>query len=112
MVPLITEVVYVDEPFDPYDRAKLPRIKAEEDPSWRSQARCFTHYSGHLEWWFDGRKRDRAIAICKECPVMGPCLNYAVKASVTDGVWGGLAPDQVKVIIKERMKRVPQEEED
>lgn len=30
-----------------------------------------------------------AQAICKECPVKAPCLDYALKNYIEQGVWGG-----------------------
>jgi WhiB family redox-sensing transcriptional regulator len=30
--------------------------------------------------------------ICNNCPVRQDCLDWAITAGVTDGVWGGLTP--------------------
>lgn len=33
-----------------------------------------------------------AITICKRCPIMKICLDYAMKAKEPYGVWGGSLP--------------------
>ena len=33
-----------------------------------------------------------AKAICAACPVIGQCLERAIKVGEPDGVWGGLTP--------------------
>ena len=30
--------------------------------------------------------------ICESCPVQQACLQWAIAAGVTDGIWGGLTP--------------------
>ncbi|SDT10267.1 WhiB family transcriptional regulator, redox-sensing transcriptional regulator [Friedmanniella luteola] len=32
--------------------------------------------------------------ICQSCPVQQECLHWALRAGVTDGVWGGLTPEE------------------
>jgi WhiB family redox-sensing transcriptional regulator len=32
----------------------------------------------------------RAKAICRECPVRQPCLDYALRIREPHGIWGGL----------------------
>lgn len=33
---------------------------------------------------------ERARRICRSCPVQMPCLEWAIRVGVDDGVWGGL----------------------
>lgn len=33
---------------------------------------------------------ERARRICRSCPVQTPCLEWALRVGVDDGVWGGL----------------------
>lgn len=35
-----------------------------------------------------------AIAICKDCPVKKLCADYAIRAGVEFGVWGGTLPHE------------------
>ena len=32
----------------------------------------------------------RAKQICRDCPVIAPCLDYAVRIREPHGIWGGL----------------------
>jgi WhiB family redox-sensing transcriptional regulator len=36
------------------------------------------------------RREARAKAICRDCPVRGDCLDYALEVSEPHGIWGGL----------------------
>lgn len=42
--------------------------------------------------------QDRAVAICEQCPVRQPCLEYAVKNIEEIGVWGGLTARQRRTL--------------
>lgn len=64
--------------------------QAKEDP-WRQDAACrdtspdlFYPEQGDL----DGLRR--AKAVCRECTVREPCLEYALTNSEKHGLWGGL----------------------
>lgn len=49
-------------------------------------------------WFVEGRgraanqARTTALAICDACPVIGPCLSYALAIPWLVGVWGGTLP--------------------
>ena len=69
----------------------------EGDTSWHTQAACTTadtaifypaQGSGHKKDWA------AAKAICDDCPVKQPCLQYAMRTKQEDGLWGGLTPTQ------------------
>lgn len=36
---------------------------------------------------------EEAMDICAVCPVMLSCLHYAIKYGETEGIWGGLTPE-------------------
>ena len=63
-------------------------------------------------WWFPDqgltipRRKDmqHAIAICKQCPVRGDCLEDAVSGKLEHGIFGGKTPRQ-----RRRLKRWPTE---
>ena len=42
--------------------------------------------------------QDRAVAICEQCSVRQPCLEYAVKNIEEIGVWGGLTARQRRIL--------------
>jgi len=57
------------------------------------------------ELWFGINERQglsqqshfkEAKQLCSICPVAKTCLEYALEANETDGVWGGLAPHERK----------------
>lgn len=50
------------------------------------------------DWLGTAAQQIRAAAACFDCPVIEACAHYAVTASETDGVWGGLT-------VAERKKR-------
>jgi WhiB family redox-sensing transcriptional regulator len=40
----------------------------------------------------------RAKAICRMCPVISRCLQWAVTNNETQGIWGGLTPQERKSV--------------
>jgi WhiB family transcriptional regulator, redox-sensing transcriptional regulator len=51
------------------------------------------------EWFFPEDYDDRfhvlvAKSACKRCPLVNACLEYAVKDSSLDGIWGGTTPKE------------------
>jgi WhiB family redox-sensing transcriptional regulator len=47
----------------------------------------------------DGRhdpRYDPALAVCARCPVREQCRDWALETGQTDGVWGGLTPDELR----------------
>jgi hypothetical protein len=61
---------------------------------WRRLALC----AGHPDrWtWFSDDERDanRAIAVCRVCPVRSECLTSALRRAEPSGVWGGTLPEE------------------
>lgn len=45
-----------------------------------------------------------AKAVCAECPVSGPCLEYALSAREKNGVWGGCTERDRRRIIRQRRR--------
>jgi WhiB family redox-sensing transcriptional regulator len=43
-----------------------------------------------------------AIRVCKRCPEIEPCLEYALEFPLLVGVWGGTTPNDRAVIRVER----------
>lgn len=44
---------------------------------------------------------EQARAICRQCPVITSCLEWALETNQQDGVWGGLSEDE-----RRRLRRV------
>ena len=57
------------------------------NPDWMSHAAC-TATPQHES------TDEAAIAICRQCQVVQPCLSFALSRDETDGVWGGLTYEQ------------------
>ena len=74
------------------------------DDAWRALAAC----QGYpYELWFpwdattgkrSTRKRQPGLAeqICAECEVRADCEAFGRAARPTDGIWGGLPPDELR----------------
>lgn len=67
---------------------------------WRSEGVCLRH---DPELFFPNASEDPApaLAICRTCPVAGPCLAAALDAGECDGVWGGTTLEE-----RRRMRQV------
>lgn len=70
---------------------------------WKQQALCRPDvYGGDPNVFYpprrDTHERRRLIvtakAICKRCPVIAECRDYADRRGETIGIWGGLAPEE------------------
>ena len=48
---------------------------------------------------------DEAKQVCRRCPVMEPCLEWAVESGQDAGVWGGMSEDERRAY-KRRVARV------
>src|ERR1022692_3682909 len=48
---------------------------------------------------------DEARQVCRRCPVMEPCLEWAIDSGQDAGVWGGLSEDERRAL-KRRGARV------
>jgi WhiB family transcriptional regulator, redox-sensing transcriptional regulator len=45
-----------------------------------------------------------AKAVCAQCPVRQPCLEYALTNRERDGVWGGATEKERRRILRQRRK--------
>jgi WhiB family transcriptional regulator, redox-sensing transcriptional regulator len=65
---------------------------------WRGGAACLNH---DPELFFpEGtagpalRQFDQAKQICRSCPVLAPCLGFALRHGVAFGIWGGTTAEE------------------
>ena len=49
------------------------------------------------------RRGERAKAICRVCPVQGPCLEFAVEIREPYGIWGGLTELERRQVVSRRL---------
>jgi WhiB family redox-sensing transcriptional regulator len=79
----------------------LPRIPATPaNWQWQSRAACRglgddLFFASNNERAASRRRRERAAkVVCATCPVIHPCLAWALSADEPYGVWGGLSADE------------------
>lgn len=70
--------------------------------TWKSQGLC----TG-LTWLFYPTKGEldtarHAKEVCQQCPVIDPCLDYAVVNYEKFGIWGGTSEKERRIIRKSR----------
>ncbi|MFG1846721.1 WhiB family transcriptional regulator [Micromonospora carbonacea] len=41
---------------------------------------------------------EQAKAVCRRCPVVDQCLQWALSGGVDDGVWGGMSEDERRAV--------------
>ena len=73
--------------------------------TWRDQARC----RGIDPQIFHPAEDDEVGAtaakdICAVCPVVEPCLEFAISTREKDGVWGGLTARERRRLIRQRRR--------
>ena len=75
------------------------------NPGWRSDSECRKHPT---RWWFAGGHREtlQAKDICAECPVQGPCLEFALGRADLLGIWAGTTPNERTSMRRARRPRV------
>lgn len=48
---------------------------------------------------------NQAVAICRDCPVLEPCLNHALNNKELHGIWGGTTEKQRRRLFNRRSDR-------
>jgi len=71
------------------------------ESDWMGQGRC-RDMDPALFFPSDGIGVQAAQRICSECPVRGPCLEYALDNRVDHGVWGGTSERERRRILRRR----------
>lgn len=74
--------------------------------NWRDLARC----KGQTDLFFIPggavAREAQAKAICADCPVQSPCLEYAIsKGDTLIGIWAGTNAQERRTIRRRRQKR-------
>ena len=71
--------------------------------SWRQKAAC-KGVDPEIFYPVSEEEADVAKAICAECAVRQPCLEYALANRERDGVWGGATEKERRRILRQRRK--------
>jgi WhiB family redox-sensing transcriptional regulator len=100
-------------------------ITIEERPSVSALATSLALAAAPSEWRIDARCRDtspelffpvgttgqalvqieQAKAICRSCPAMTECLEYALSTNQDSGVWGGTSEEERRKLRREWVAR-------
>jgi WhiB family redox-sensing transcriptional regulator len=71
--------------------------------SWRQHASC-RGLDALVFYPTSEEATEEAKAICAECPVREPCLEYAITNRERDGVWGGATERERRRMVRQRRK--------
>ena len=71
------------------------------DTEWMDRGRC-REMDPAAFFPSDGIGVQVAQRICVDCPVKGPCLEYALANHVDHGVWGGTSERERRRILRRR----------
>ena len=86
-------------------------ITAPHDPdsatAWMAEGNCRLHPPATF-FPSDGVGVDKARKICRDCPVVDTCLEYALEERIDHGVWGGCSERERRRILKRRRAEVEQ----
>ena len=64
--------------------------------SWHEQASCAS-VGGEL-WFPDGGPAPQAQRICRACPVVAECLEYALTTRQEHGIWAATTPRERRLL--------------
>jgi len=73
---------------------------------WMAEGRCRA-YPPSVFFPSDGVGVEVARRICADCPVKGPCLEYALRNGIDHGVWGGTSERERRRIARRRRLSLP-----
>lgn len=71
--------------------------------SWRQRAGC-RGVDPDIFYPVSDEEAAAAKAVCAQCPVLQPCLEYALGNRERDGVWGGATERERRRMIRQRRK--------
>lgn len=86
----------------PITAEPVKQLPFDDSPTaWMAEGNC-RKYPPTTFFPSDGVGVDRARAICKDCPVIDTCLEYALTDRIEHGVWGGASERERRRILKRR----------
>ncbi|MGH8885177.1 MAG: WhiB family transcriptional regulator [Egibacteraceae bacterium] len=79
------------------------------NPAWRDRAACLGHDpESFFPLGCTGSALDQieqVKAICRRCPVIDDCLEWALETNQDAGVWGGTSEDERRTLRRARQRR-------
>ena len=73
----------------------------DSETAWMADGNCRLHPPATF-FPSDGVGVDRARKICRDCPVVATCLEYALDSRIDHGVWGACSERERRRILKRR----------
>jgi WhiB family redox-sensing transcriptional regulator len=70
---------------------------------WRQHAACYG-LDPQIFYPAIDEEAEEAKAVCEDCPVRQPCLEYALAEREKEGVWGGATERERRRIIRQRRR--------
>jgi hypothetical protein len=92
-----------------HDREYLAALMASDElaglalvprPRWMARGAC--RWRPDIDFFAPTGNQERAIAVCRSCPVADECLAYALDRYETEGVWGGKTPAERRAMLPRR----------
>lgn len=84
--------------------------EASREPDWRTRGACRA-YNDPEAWFPVGNtgtallEIEEAKRVCRTCPVMEQCGDYALDQRIADGVWGGMSEAERRSILRRRSRK-------
>jgi WhiB family redox-sensing transcriptional regulator len=79
-----------------------PLVNDDLATDWRHAAECVRRADGANFFPERGESAVGAKAICSECPVRQPCLEFALRTNISCGIWGGLSGRERRAVLRQR----------
>lgn len=77
--------------------------KDSKTPVWRQKAAC-RGVDPDIFYPMTDEEAEDAKAICRQCPVQGLCLEWAISTREKEGIWGGATERERRRIIRRRRR--------
>ena len=81
----------------------MSNSKDTKPPVWRQKAAC-RGVDPDIFFPVSDEEAEDAKAICRQCPVQEPCLDWALARREKEGVWGGATERERRRIIRRRRR--------
>ena len=74
------------------------------DGTWADRANC-RGIDVDLFFAVEEAEQERALALCRTCPVRAECLEHAVRHQEMYGIWGGMLENDRRRLIRDVRRR-------
>jgi WhiB family transcriptional regulator, redox-sensing transcriptional regulator len=78
-------------------------VNQNKTPAWRQRAAC-RGVDPDIFYPVSEEEAEEARAICRSCPVVETCLEWALTNRERDGVWGGATERERRRMIRQRRR--------